>query len=106
MQSDIFFWAVMLTDVLFAQFPFTKLVRRVAVSFFISSGGTHISQVEGDLQVIPKRVREVGIHVQHFQQVVPQDLVKVAVGQGPDVSAGLPWSLTETDRFSKDVILS
>lgn len=70
------------------------------------SGGTHISQVEGDLQIVPEQLREVRIHVQHFQQVVPQDLVKVAVGQSSDVSAGFPWPAIQTDGLTKDVVLS
>lgn len=70
------------------------------------SGGTHISQDERDLQVVPKGVCKVRIHVQHLQQVVPQDLVKVAVGQGPDVGAGLPRPPVETDGFAEDVVLS
>lgn len=71
-----------------------------------SSGGTHISQVEGDLQVVPEHVSEVGIHVQHFQQVVSQDLVKVAVGQSSDISTGFAWPSIQTDGFTKYVVLS
>lgn len=78
----------------------------VFISVTSPSCGTHISQVEGDLQVVPEHVREVRIHVQHFQQVVSQDLVKVAVGQSPDVSAGFTWPPIETDGFTKDVVLS
>ena len=69
-------------------------------------GGTDISQVEGDLQVAPEHVGEVGIHVQHFQQVVPQDLVKVAVGQSSDVGARLTRPSVQTDGLAKDVVLS
>lgn len=70
------------------------------------SGGTHISQVEGDLQVIPEHVGEVRIHVQHLEQVVSQNLVKVAVGQSPDVGAGFTWPPIQADGFTKDVVLS
>ena len=70
------------------------------------SGGTHISQVEGDLQVIPEHVGEVGIHVQHLQQVVSLNLVKVAVGQSPDVGAGFSWPPVQADGFPKDVVPS
>lgn len=70
------------------------------------SGGTHISEIEGDLQVVPEHVGEVGIHVQHFQQVVSQDLVKVAVRQSPNVSTGFTWPPIQTDGFPKDIVLS
>lgn len=70
------------------------------------SGGTHISQVEGDFQVIPEHVCEVGIHVQHLQQIISQDLVKVAVGQSPDIRAGFTWPPVQTDGFTEDVVLS
>lgn len=50
---------------------------------------THVSQVEGDLQAGPEVVGELGVHVQHLQQVVPMDLVQVAVGEGPHVPIGL-----------------
>lgn len=72
----------------------------------LPSGGTHISQVEGDLQIVPEHVSKVGIHVQHLQQVFSLDLVKVAVGQSPDVSAGLPRSSVQADGLAKDVVLS
>lgn len=35
----------------------------------------YISKVECDFQVAPEVVWEIGVHVQHFQQVVSQDLV-------------------------------
>ena len=69
-------------------------------------GRTHISQVEGDLQVPPEDVREVGVHVQHLQQVVPQDLVKVAVGQRSHVRARLPRALVQAERLAKDIVLT
>lgn len=69
-------------------------------------GDTHISQVEGDLQVVPEHVREVGIHVQHLQQVVPQDLVEVAVGQSPDVGARFARPSIQADVLTEDVILT
>lgn len=69
-------------------------------------GGTHISQVEGDLQVVPEHVREVGIHVQHLQQVVPQDLVEVAVGQSPDVGARFARPSVQADVLAENVVLS
>lgn len=81
-------------------------IRMLFVCVTSPSGGTHISQVEGNLQVVPEHVGEVGIHVQHFQQVVSQDLVKVAVGQSSDVSAWFTWPSIQTDGFTKDVVLS
>jgi len=66
----------------------------------------HISQVEGDLQVVPEHIGEVGIHVQHFQQVVSEDLVKVTVGQSPDVRTGFTRPPIQTDGFPKDVVPS
>ena len=67
---------------------------------------THIPQVEGDLQAGPEVVRELGVHVQHLQQVCPLDLVQVTVGQGPYICAGLARPGMETNGLSKDVILS
>lgn len=72
----------------------------------LPSGGTHISQAEGDFQIIPEHVAEVWIHVKHFKQVIPEDLVKVAVGQSPDVRTGFPWPSIQIDGLTKDVILS
>lgn len=69
-------------------------------------GGTHISEVEGNFQVVPEQVREVGVHVQHLQQVISEDLVKVAVGQSPDVSVGFPRPPEQVDGFTKDVVFS
>lgn len=83
-----------------------RTLRTVFLRVASPSGGTHISQVEGDLQVVPEHIGEVGIHVQHFQQVVSQDLVKVTVGQSPDISARFTWPPIQTDGFSKDVVLS
>lgn len=49
---------------------------------------THIPQVEGDLKVVPEVVCKLRVHVEHLQDVFPQDLVKVAVGQGPHIRVG------------------
>lgn len=68
--------------------------------------GTHISEVEGDLQVGPEAVGEVWVHVQHLQQVLPQDPMEVTVGQSPDVCTGLPWTPKKIDGFSEDIILT
>lgn len=68
--------------------------------------GTHISEVEGDFQVVPEQVGEVGVHVQHLQQVVPEDLVKVAVGQSPDIRVGFTRPSVQVDRLAKYVVLS
>ena len=50
-------------------------------------------------------VRELGVHVQHLQQVVAVDLVQVAVGEGPHVPVGLPRARVQVQRLSEDVIL-
>lgn len=50
-------------------------------------------------------VRELGVHVQHLQQVVPMDLVQVAVSEGPHVPVGLARPRVEVQRLSKNVIL-
>lgn len=69
-------------------------------------GGTHISEVEGNFQVVPEQVGEVWVHVQHLQQVISEDLVQVTVGQSPDVSVGFTRSSVQIDRFAKYVILT
>lgn len=66
---------------------------------------THISQVEGDLQAGPEVVGELWVHVQHLQQVVPVDLVQVAVGEGPHIPIGLSGPCVQVQRLSKDVVL-
>lgn len=68
--------------------------------------GTHISEVEGNFQVVPEEVAEVGVHVQHLQQVISEDLVKVAVGQSPDISVRFTRPSVQVDRLAKYVILS
>ena len=63
----------------------------------------YVSQVEGDLQVPPKRVGEAGEHVQHLQEVVPLDALEVTVGQGTHVCVGLPW--LRVQGLPEDVVL-
>lgn len=66
---------------------------------------THISEVEGDLQVAPEVFTELWIHVQDLLHVLPQDLVEVTVGQCSHVGIGLAWSSVEVDGLTKDIIL-
>lgn len=54
----------------------------------LKSCATHVSQIEGDLQVVPEIVRKLRVHVEHLQDVFPEDLVEVAVGQSPHVGVG------------------
>lgn len=70
------------------------------------SGGTHISEVEGNLQVVPEQVGKVRVHVQHLQQVISEDLVKVAVGQSPDISVRFTRPSVQIDCFTKYVVLA
>lgn len=67
---------------------------------------THISQVEGDLQVTPEVVGEVRVHVQYLEQVVPLDLVQIAVGEGAHICAGLAGPCVQTNGLAEDVILA
>ena len=71
-----------------------------------SSGrGTYVSQVEGDLQVPPEVLAELGVHVQHLLDVLAQDLVQVAVGQGAHVRVGLAGPRVQVDGLAEDVVL-
>ena len=67
---------------------------------------THVSEVEGDLQVPPEVLGELGVHVQHLLNVLSQDLVEVAVGQRPHVSAGLPRSGLRVYGLAENIILA
>lgn len=67
---------------------------------------THISKVEGDLQVAPKVVRELRVHVQDLQHILSVDLVQVTVGQGPHVSVGLSWPSVQVDGFTEYIVLT
>ena len=40
---------------------------------------THVSEVEGDLQVLTEGLLELGVHFQHVQKVVPVYLVQITV---------------------------
>lgn len=67
---------------------------------------THVSKVEGDLQVAPEMVRELRVHVQDLQHVLSVDFVQVAVGQGPHISVGLPRTSVQVDGFTEYIVLS
>ena len=67
--------------------------------------GTYVSQVEGDLQVPPEVLGELGVHVQHLLNVLSQDLVEVAVGQGAHVRVGLAGPRVKVDGLAEDVVL-
>lgn len=40
---------------------------------------THVSEVEGDFQVVPEVISKLRIHVQHLLNIFSQNLMKVAV---------------------------
>lgn len=67
---------------------------------------THITEVESNFQVVPEVFRKFRIHVQHLQNVFPEDFMKVAVGKSPHVGVGFTRSRIQVDRFTKDVVLS
>lgn len=66
----------------------------------------YISEVEGDLQVGPEAVGKLWVHVEHLEQIVPLDLVQVAVGQSPDICARFPRPPVQTDGLAEDVVLT
>lgn len=47
---------------------------------------THVSEVEGDFQVVPEMICKLRIHVENLQNIFPKDFVEVTVGQRPHVS--------------------
>ena len=49
----------------------------------------YFSEVEGDLQVPPEAFSEGRVHVQHLQDIVPLDTVKVTIGECPHVSIAM-----------------
>lgn len=65
----------------------------------------HITEVEGDFQVVPEVVGELGIHVQHLQNVFSEDFMEIAVGQSPHISVGLTRPGVKVDGLAKDVVL-
>lgn len=51
-------------------------------------------------------VGELRVHVQHLQDLLPLDGVKVAVAQRPHVGARLPRLGEEVDELAEDVVLA
>lgn len=51
-------------------------------------------------------VGKLGVHVQHLQDLLPLDGVKVAVAQRPHVGARLPRLREEVDELAEDVVLA
>lgn len=51
-------------------------------------------------------VSELGVHVEHLQDLVSLDGVKVAVAQRPHVGARLPRLREEVDELAEDVVLA
>lgn len=66
----------------------------------------HVAQVEGDLEGAPEAVGELGVHVQHLEQVLTQDLVQVAVGESPNVRPRLPGPGVQVQRLPEGVVLT
>ena len=69
-------------------------------------GGTHVAQVEGDLEVAREAVGELGVHLEHVQQVVARDLVQVAVRQRAHVAARLAHRRVTTHVLAEHVVLA
>ena len=67
---------------------------------------THVSQVDGDLQIADELDGELRIHLEDVEKIVPQDLVKVAVGQRAHVAARLADQLVLADVLSENVLLA
>lgn len=68
--------------------------------------GILVPQVKGQLQVGQEVVGELGVHVQHLQDLLPLDGVKVAVAQRSHVRARLPRLGEEVDELAEDVVLA
>lgn len=66
---------------------------------------SYISEVEGDFKVVPEVVGELGIHVQHFQDIFSEDFMEVTVGQSPHISVGFARSGIKVDWLAEDVVL-
>lgn len=66
---------------------------------------THISEVEGDLQVTPEVVGELRVHVQHLQHIISVDLMEVTVGQRSHVCVGFPWSSVQVYGLAEYIVL-
>lgn len=78
----------------------TRLMGSLCLSLL-----TDVSEVEGDLQVSPEVVRELGVHVQHLQQIFPVDLMEVAVGQSAHVCVRFTRSSVQVDGLPEYIIL-
>lgn len=67
---------------------------------------THIPEVEGDLQVLPKMFCKLGIHIKNLQNIFSKNFVEVTVGQSPHISVGFTWSGIQVDWFTKNIVLT
>lgn len=67
---------------------------------------TYVSHVVRDLQVFFERMIELGVQVQHLEQVVSVDFVQVAVRQRPHVTARLADGGVLARVFAEYVVLA
>ena len=51
-----------------------------------AENNTHVSHVESDLEILAEVVGELRIKCQNVKQVIPMDLVKVAVSKSANVT--------------------
>ena len=68
--------------------------------------GIVIPQVKGQLQIGQEVVGELGVHVQHLQDLLALDGVQVAVAECAHVCVGFPRLGVQVDHLTKDVVLS
>lgn len=68
--------------------------------------GIFIAEVKRQLQVCKEEVGEFRIHVQHLQNLLPLNGVKVAVAQRSHVCARLPGLGEQVDHLTENVVLT
>ena len=66
----------------------------------------YISEVVGYLKVENELPCKLRVHLKDIQEVVPHDLVEVAIGQRPDVAARLSHGFVPAHIFAEDIVFA
>lgn len=76
------------------------------VMSMISLSGTHVSEVEGDLEVLGELLGELRVHLEDVQQVVAVDLMQVAVRQRTHAARGLADRRVQAHVLPEHIVLT
>lgn len=67
---------------------------------------TYVSEIVSDAEILAKVFGELWIHVENVEQVVPENLMQVAVGQRPHVARWLAHVVVQKWVLSEDIVFS